>query len=80
VTQLGCRAEYRFQPEPARNGTEAHEAADPELERYLHLHALNRGVMLTPFHNMALMSPATNEADVDRHTEVFDAAAAELTG
>jgi glutamate-1-semialdehyde 2,1-aminomutase len=78
VTQLGCRAEYRFQPEPARNGTEAHEAADPELERYLHLHALNRGVLLTPFHNMALMGPTTTAGDVDRHTEVFTEAVAAL--
>ena len=44
---------------------------DPELERFLHLWAMNRGVLMTPFHNMALMSPATTEADVDRHTEVF---------
>jgi glutamate-1-semialdehyde 2,1-aminomutase len=71
VTQLGCRAEYRFEPEPARTGTQAHEASDPVLERYLHLHALNRGVLLTPFHNMALMGPTTTDADVDRHTEVF---------
>ena len=78
VTQLGCRAEYRFEPEPARNGTVAHDAADPELERYLHLHALNRGVMITPFHNMALMSPATTAEDVDRHTEVFAQAVADL--
>ena len=78
VTQLGCRAEYRFQAEPARNGTDAHAASDPELERYLHLHALNRGVLLTPFHNMALMSPATTAADVDRHTEVFEEGVAEL--
>jgi glutamate-1-semialdehyde aminotransferase len=78
VTQLGCRAEYRFQPEPARNGTEAHEAADPLLERFLHLHALNRGVMLTPFHNMALMGPTTTAADVDRHTAVFDEAVESL--
>ena len=78
VTQLGCRAEYRFEPEPARNGTEAHAASDPELERFLHLHALNRGVLLTPFHNMALMSPATTEADVDRHTDVFGEGVAEL--
>lgn len=78
VTQLGARAEYRFEPEPARNGTQAHDAADPELERYLHLHALNRGVLITPFHNMALMSPATSEADVDRHTEVFDEAVRDL--
>ena len=79
VVQLGCRAEYRFQREPARNGTEANAASDPELERFLHLHALNRGVLLTPFHNMALMSPETTEADVDRHTEVFGAAVAELS-
>jgi glutamate-1-semialdehyde 2,1-aminomutase len=74
VTQLGCRAEYRFEPQPARNGTEAHEASDPELERYLHLHALNRGVLLTPFHNMALMGPTTSADDVDRHSVVFDEA------
>jgi glutamate-1-semialdehyde aminotransferase len=79
VTQLGCRAEYRFQPEPARNGTEAHAAADHMLERFLHLHALNRGVLLTPFHNMALMGPTTTEADVDRHTAVFGEAVADLT-
>ncbi|HSI79527.1 MAG TPA: aspartate aminotransferase family protein [Solirubrobacterales bacterium] len=78
VTQLGCRAEYRFEPEPARNGSDAHAAAEPELERYLHLHALNRGLLLTPFHNMALISPETSEADVDLHTELFDAAVAEL--
>ena len=71
VTQLGCRAEYRFEPEPARNGTQAHLASDPDLERYLHLFALNRGVLLTPFHNMALMAPTTTAADVDRHTAVF---------
>ncbi len=79
VTQLGCRAEYRFEAEPARNGTQAHAAADPELERYLHLHALNRGVMLTPFHNMALISPQTSEADVDLHTELFGQAVGSLT-
>ncbi len=78
VTQLGCRAEYRFEAQPARNGSQAHAAADPELERYLHLHALNRGVMLTPFHNMALISPQTSQADVDLHTKVFDQAVASL--
>src|SRR3954447_23330725 len=78
VTQLGCRAEYRFQPEPAHNGTEAHAASDPLLERYLHLHALNRGVLLTPFHNMALMGPTTTAEDVDRHTVVFEEAVAAL--
>jgi len=78
VTRLGCRAEYLFGPDRPRNGAEAHAAGDFGLERYMHLHALNRGILLTPFHNMALMSPATTDADVDRHTEVFREAALEL--
>jgi len=78
VTRLGCRAEYLFGPDRPRNGTEAHAAGDVALERYLHLHALNRGILLTPFHNMALMSPATTEEDVARHTEAFREAVAEL--
>jgi glutamate-1-semialdehyde 2,1-aminomutase len=79
VTRLGCRAEYLFGPDRPRNGHEAHAASDFELERYMHLYALNRGILLTPFHNMALMSPATVEADVDLHTDVFRAAVAELS-
>jgi glutamate-1-semialdehyde aminotransferase len=71
VTRLGARAEYHFMPEPPRTGAEQWANADPPLERFLHLWAMNRGVLMTPFHNMALMSPATTEADVDRHTTVF---------
>ncbi|HET7677226.1 MAG TPA: aspartate aminotransferase family protein [Candidatus Limnocylindrales bacterium] len=80
VTRLGCRAEYHFSPQPPRNGGGAASAMDFELERYLHLFAMNRGILLTPFHNMALMSPATTEADVDRHTEVFREAVRSLFG
>ena len=80
VTRLGCRAEYLFGPHRPRNGTEAHAAGDFALERYMHLHALNRGILLTPFHNMALMSPATSEDDVDLHTQVFREAVLELAG
>ena len=80
VTRLGARAEYHFLAEPPRNGTALHDAGDPELERFLHLWAMNRGVLMTPFHNMALMSPATTEADVDRHTEVFAGAVEALFG
>jgi glutamate-1-semialdehyde 2,1-aminomutase len=79
VTRLGCRVEYLFRPERPRNGSEAAAGGDPQLDRLIHLYALNRGILLTPFHNMALMSPATTEDDVDRHTEVFDEAARELT-
>lgn len=57
---------------------EAAAAMDHTLERPMHLHALNGGILLTPFDNMALMSPATTDADVDRHTGVFEEAIAEL--
>ena len=78
VIQLGARAEYHFRPEPPRNGAESAAAADFALERFLHLYALNRGVLLTPFHNMALMCPATTEADVDLHSRIFSEATGEL--
>lgn len=78
ITQLGARAEYRFvRPEP-RNGGEAAAAADRELDEYVHLYTLNRGILMTPFHNMALMCPDTSEADIDRHSEVFADAVTEL--
>jgi glutamate-1-semialdehyde 2,1-aminomutase len=78
IVSLGARCEYRFTPEPPRTGAESAAADDPELEEYLHLYLMNRGVLITPFHNMALMCPATTEEQVDRHTEVFGAAVAEL--
>ena len=77
VTRLGCRAEYLFGPEP-KNGTQAHAAMDFELERFMHLYAMNRGILLTPFHNMALMCPQTEAEDVDKHTKVFREAVKEL--
>jgi glutamate-1-semialdehyde 2,1-aminomutase len=79
VIRLGARAEYTFAANPPRNGGESAAAADFELERFLHLYALNRGVLLTPFHNMALMSPATTAADIDAHTKIFASATLELT-
>ena len=79
VSRLGCRAEYIFLPHAPRNGGEAAAVMDFELERAMHLYALNRGILLTPFHNMALMSPATTPADVDHHTQIFTAAVTELT-
>jgi glutamate-1-semialdehyde 2,1-aminomutase len=80
VVRLGCRAEYLFRPEVAKNGAEAAAGQDEELDPFIHLYMLNRGVLITPFHNMALMSPATTAADVDRHTELFGQAADELIG
>ena len=78
IVSLGARAEYRFAAEPPRTGAESAAAADREVEEYLHLYLLNRGVLITPFHNMALMCPATTEEQVDRHTEAFTLAVEEL--
>jgi glutamate-1-semialdehyde 2,1-aminomutase len=77
---LGARTEYRFTDPAPRTGSGSAAACDPELEDFLHVFLANRGVLLTPFHNMALMSPATAEADVDLHTELFGAALARLGG
>jgi glutamate-1-semialdehyde 2,1-aminomutase len=79
VQRLGCRAEYTFCEKAPRNGGESAAATDFELERFLHLYALNRGVLLTPFHNMALMCPQTTQQDIDLHTRIFAEAASELT-
>jgi glutamate-1-semialdehyde 2,1-aminomutase len=79
VTRLGCRSEYMFAPTRPRNGAEADAAIDPALDSLMHLYMLNRGVLLTPFHMMALISPATTADDVDAHTEAFAEACAELT-
>jgi glutamate-1-semialdehyde 2,1-aminomutase len=78
VTRLGCRVEYLFRAERPRNGSEAAAGGNTELDRLIHLYALNRGILLTPFHNMALISPATTEVDVDLHSSVFEAAAQEI--
>ena len=67
-------------PTPPRDGAEQAAHGDPTLERFLHLFVMNRGVLMTPFHNMALMSPVTTAADVDRHTEVFAEAVDALVG
>jgi glutamate-1-semialdehyde 2,1-aminomutase len=78
VTQLGCRVEYSFQSQPATNGTAAHDGVDRELETYLHLYLLNRGILMTPFHNMVLISPASTAQDVALHERIFTAAIDEL--
>jgi glutamate-1-semialdehyde 2,1-aminomutase len=80
VTRLGCRAEYLFSSQPPKNGSQAHHAMDFELERFMHLYAMNRGILLTPFHNMALMSPQTGPSDIDQHTRVFHECVRELVG
>jgi glutamate-1-semialdehyde 2,1-aminomutase len=79
VQQLGGRAEYWFCP-PPRDGAGAAAAVDHDLDAFMHLWAINRGILLTPFHNMALMSPFHSMADVDRHTEVFAEAVDALVG
>ena len=79
VVHLGARAEFVFAPRPLRNGSEAMGLVHGPLELAVHLYLLNRGVLVTPFHNMLLVSPATQPQDVRRLLESFDACAQELT-
>jgi glutamate-1-semialdehyde 2,1-aminomutase len=80
VARLGCRVDYLFRPDRARTGSEAAAGQDDEVDPFIHLYLLNRGILMTPFHNMALMSPATTAEDVDRHTEVYGQMADALIG
>ncbi|HSJ22939.1 MAG TPA: transaminase [Nocardioidaceae bacterium] len=78
VSRLGARAEYRFASPAPRNGSASAAAADDALDEYLHLYLANRGVLITPFHNMALMCPETSRDDVALHTRLFAGAVDEL--
>lgn len=78
VKRLGCRAEYWMRPTAPLNGTEAVLAIDTDLDRLMHIYCLNRGILMTPFHNMALIAPDTSEADIDYHTKIFREVAQEL--
>lgn len=78
VSRVGCRVEYLFRPNPARNGSEALGGQDPELDPLIHLYMMNRGILLTPFHNMALISPETTLQQVQHHTKVFEEVVQEL--
>lgn len=80
VERLGVRIEYQFRATPPKNGGEAEDSKDSELERLMHLMALNRGILLTPFHNMALISPYTTKKDVDLHTKVLGECVRDLLG
>jgi len=78
ISQLGARAEYRFTSPAPINGSDSAAKSDDELDEYMHLFMCNRGILMTPFHNMALMCPATSLDDVKRHTELFELAVQEL--
>lgn len=71
INRLGCRSEYWFCDSLPKNGGDAEAAVDAELDRYMHLAALNRGILMTPFHNMALIAPDITEKEIDYHTRVF---------
>ena len=77
-SRLGARGEYLFQATAPRTGKEASDAGDFELEQYIHLRMLNDGFLITPFHNMALVSPETTQGDIDAHTQAFRAMCKDL--
>ena len=78
ISQIGARAEYRFTSPAPTNGSESAAKSDDELDEFMHLYMCNRGILMTPFHNMALMCPTTTQADVDAHEQLFESAIVEL--
>ena len=77
-SRLGARGEYLFNSSAPHTGKEAADAGDFELEQYIHLRMLNDGFLITPFHNMALVSPATTASDIDAHSKAFRVMCADL--
>ena len=72
VTQIGARVEFQFCKVPPRTGREAEAAFDDALEAAIHLFMLNRGVLITPFHNMMLVAPQTTGEMVARLSSLLD--------
>jgi glutamate-1-semialdehyde 2,1-aminomutase len=80
VSNVGARAEFVCSPTRPKNGGEAKAAMRPQLELAVHLYLLNRGVLIAPFHNMTLVSPATSAAQVDHLVATVGACLDELKG
>ncbi|HEY8331325.1 MAG TPA: aspartate aminotransferase family protein [Pseudomonas sp.] len=78
VTELGARCEFQFRATPPQNGAEAEAAFHDSLQMALHLYLINRGILITPFHNMTLCCPETSAGDVDQLLAALDAALSEL--
>jgi glutamate-1-semialdehyde 2,1-aminomutase len=79
VTQVGARTEFQFCPTPPTSGSEADRILDGELEHLIHLGLLNRGVMITPFHNMMLVCPQTTGEHVAQLIGALDEVLAQIT-
>lgn len=80
IARLGARMEIVFAPEALENATAARAAAQPAVERLIHLAMLNRGFLLTPFHAMLLICPALDDVDAAALTAAFEAVVATLSG
>ena len=78
ITRSGARCEMQFMPESPRNGSHAKAFFDWDLMYYMHLYLHNRGLVITPFHNMMLISPFTTDEDIDRLIQGWDDCIAEL--
>jgi glutamate-1-semialdehyde 2,1-aminomutase len=79
VTRVGARMEFMCCETPPRNGYEASQVIYRPIDVAVHHYLLNRGVVITPFHNMMLVCPATTEQDIDKLLSALDACVSELT-
>jgi glutamate-1-semialdehyde 2,1-aminomutase len=72
VCQTGARLEIHLSATPPRHADDVYLAHDAQIERALHLGLMNRGQLLTPFHNMLLMSKATTRQQVNELVAAFN--------
>jgi glutamate-1-semialdehyde 2,1-aminomutase len=79
VVRVGARVEFICAPGPLKNGTDAEHAHAPALERAVQLALVNRGVLIAPFHNMMLVSPATKRKQINRLIAAFSDITQHLT-
>ena len=70
----------QFCAAPPADGAAARAAFDQPLAAALQLYLLNRGLVVTPFHNMLLVPPMASDEAVDRVAATVDAFAAEVFG
>jgi glutamate-1-semialdehyde 2,1-aminomutase len=78
VVRVGARVEFMCSPRPPRTGGEAAKVIHQPIDTAVHQYFLNRGIIITPFHNMMLISPSTTAADVELFIETLDRCLTEL--
>ena len=80
AVHAGARVELVFAAPAPRDAAGMRKALDHDLLAAFHLWLINRRVLIAPFHNMMLVSPVTEDSQIDRLVAAVDGFAAALAG